>query len=204
MGRNPFILEWPVDRHGYDIERVEGTGTSLLTSFSYDVIRAAGGPLRYYRPLEEHPDLWRRFANICLSAEGALSFVREFGLLSNRPEGDPGDIVKAAELMRQIAARLDDGDRAAAVELLRSQPPIVLEALFWDEQTFRADIRLVPIDLRSALLHQAAEAIEGNHQWRRCRNVGCCHWFRLGRGGVTLRREFCSDRCRAAFSRRHK
>jgi hypothetical protein len=222
------MFEWPVDQAGYEIEHVEPRevdGDSVLLGlpqgvrphwsepgllsagkFAYDVIRPCGGPLRYYRPLTEHPDLWRRFANISLSFEGVLGFVREFGLLSSEDYSmhDPGQILRTAARMLQIATKFDNQDRAAAAELLHTDLPVVTEILFWNDQRAQTETRFVPIDLRSALLHQATDAIAGNVQWRRCRNFGCPHWFRLGRGGVTARREFCSDRCRVAHARRQK
>jgi hypothetical protein len=205
--RNPFVFEWPVDQHGYEIEHSMGDGESLVGSVTVEFIRPAGGPPRYYRPLEERPDLWRQFAETCLSFEGALAFVREFGLLTDLWNGRdyPHEILKTAELIRQVATKLDGGDRREAADLLNFRPPRIEEVLDWNDRIGRFEIRLVPLDLRSALLHQAAEAITGNHQWRRCRNQGCPRWLQLGGPrGVTVRREFCSDKCRVASARRHK
>lgn len=206
--KKPFVFEWPVDQHGYEIERSKRYGPSLVGSATYDFIRPIGGPPRYYRPLEEHPGLWRQFADTCLSFEGVLAFVREFGLLTDLWNGGrdyPDRILKTAELIRQVATKLDGGDRRGAADLLNAQPPNIAEMLDWSDRIGRFETRLVPFDLRSALLHQAAEAITGNHQWRRCRNHGCPHWLQLGGPrGVTVRREFCSDRCRVASARRQK
>jgi hypothetical protein len=100
---------------------------------------------------------------------------------------------------------LDGRNRHGAGKLLNFQPPRMKEVLEWNDQIGRSETWLVPLDLRSALLHQAAQAIVGNHQWRRCRNQGCPHWLQLGGPrGATIRREFCSDRCRVASARRHK
>jgi hypothetical protein len=206
--KDPFVFEWPVDQHGYEIEHSKGDGESLLGSATYDFIRPAGGPLRYYQPLVEHPGLWRQFADTCLSLEGVLAFVREFGLLTDLWNGGrdhPDQILKTAELIRQAATKLDRGDRREAADLLNARPPDIAEMLDWNDRIGQFETRLVPLDLRSALLHQVAEAIAGNHQWRRCRNHGCPHWFQLGGlRGVTIRREFCSDKCRVASGRRHK
>jgi hypothetical protein len=204
--KKPFVFEWPVDQHGYEIERSKGGGSSLIGAATYDFIRPAGGPPRYYRPLEDHPGLWRQFVDTCLSLEGTLAFVREFGLLTDLAGRDyPHEILKTAELIRQIAAKLDEDDRRFAADLLHVRPPHIAEMLDWNDRIGRFETRLVPLDLRSALLHQAAEAIAGNHQWRPCRNQGCPVWLQLGGPrGVTVRREFCSDRCRVASARRHK
>jgi hypothetical protein len=207
VAKNPFVFEWPVDQHGYEIEHSKGDGESLLGSVTVEFIRPAGGPPRYYRPLEERPDLWRQFADTCLSFERALAFVREFGLLTDLWNGRdyPDEILKTAELIRQVATKLDGGDRREAADLLNFRPPRIVEVLDWNDRIGRFETRLVPLDLRSALLHQAAEAITGNHQWRRCRNQGCPRWLQLGGPrGVTVRREFCSDKCRVASARRRK
>ncbi len=204
--KNPFVFEWPVDQHGYEIAYSKGDGESLLGSVTVEFVRPVGGPPRYYRPLEEHPGLWRQFADTSLSLDGVLTFVREFGLLTDFWNGRdcPEEILKTAGLIRQIATKLDGGDRSEAADLLNFRPPRMEELLYWNDRLGRFETRLVPVDLRSALLHQVAEAIAGNHQWRRCRNQGCPHWLQLGGPrGVTVRREFCSDRCRVASARRH-
>jgi hypothetical protein len=52
-------------------------------------------------------------------------------------------------------------------------------------------------------LLQAAQAITGNLHFRRCAN--CSTWFRYGSGtSHTVRRQFCSDRCRVAWARSSK
>lgn len=204
--KDPFVFAWPVDQLGYEIEHSKGDGELLLGSVTVEFIRPAGGPPRYYWPLEEHRDLWRRFADACLSLEGVLAFVCEFGLLTDLWNGRdyPYEILKTAELIRQVATKLDSGDRREAADLLNARPPRTAEMLGWNDRIGRFETRLVPLDLRSALLHQAAEAITGNHQWRRCRNQGCPRWLQLGGPrGVTVRREFCSDKCRVASARRH-
>lgn len=204
--KDPFVFAWPVDQLGYEIEHSKGDGELLLGSVTVEFIRPAGGPPRYYWPLEEHRDLWRRFADACLSLEGVLAFVCEFGLLTDLWNGRdyPYEILKTAELIRQVATKLDSGDRREAADLLNARPPRTAEMLGWNDRIGQFETRLVPLDLRSALLHQAAEAITGNHQWRRCRNQGCPRWLQLGGPrGVTVRREFCSDKCRVASARRH-
>jgi len=204
MVDNPFVFVWPVDRDGYAIEHVGPTGTTVLGSVQYDVIRPKGGPLLYYRPLDEHPGLWRQFVETCSSIEGVLTFVREFGLLTDRETEPADEILRTAERIRRIVTLFDEGDRAGAARLLNLHPPRISEPLYWNDRSARFETRLVPFTLRHALLHQAAETIASNYQWRRCRNEGCPHWFRLGQGAHTIRREFCSNRCRVAHARRQK
>jgi hypothetical protein len=213
MDESPFRFVWPVDQEGYEIEHVKlEEPRGLGMEREYDVIRTKGGPLRFYKPLDEH-DLWLRFADACKTAEGVLSFVNKFGLLTQSPERVDSFLGTAAIISR-ISDRLQAEDRVAAVKLFaESGLPTMKEGIFWyaaRPEVF--EIRLVPLRLRDALLHQAGEAISGNRRFRRCRNEGCPNWFRLGphtdsgqgRRTYTARREFCSDRCRVASARRHK
>src|SRR5205814_3277557 len=116
-----YDFEWPVDQHGYEIEHVPARETGLGTILSggddaHDVIRARGGPPRYYRPME-HPGLWRRFAETDGPPDRLLGFVSEFGLLgeafgSEPPKREPIErIFNTAHLLRFIAYGLDTGDR---------------------------------------------------------------------------------------------
>ena len=201
-----FRFDWPVDRDGYEIEHRGPTGDSLLGRVEYDVIRRRGGPDRNYRPLEDHPGLWRRFAETCSTVDGVLKFVTQFGLLSDVGWETPDSILNTAELIRQIAANLDDGDSDTAADLFTKYAKPNFSAGIRPKGSGKAryESELIPVTLRSALLLQTLETITGDRQWRRCRNEGCLEWFQLGPGAHTSRREFCSDRCRVASARRNK
>ena len=215
MDDNPFRFVWPVDQDGYEVERAtltEPQGLGGLVQREYDFIRSRGGPLRFYRPLEDD-GLWLRFAHTCRSHEGVLSFVKEFGLLTGSPERLDSFLGTAA-LIHRIAERLAAGEWLAATKLFaNSGLPTVKEAILWrSDRPEIFELRLVPVSLRDALLHQTGEAITGNRRFRRCRNEGCPNWFRLGprmeagqgRRTYTARREFCSGRCRVAHARRQR
>jgi hypothetical protein len=206
-----FRFEWPIDQAGYDLVHIpaqDGEGTlSVSAEFEHDEIRPRGGPLRYYRPLDDHPGLWRRFADGCGSVAGAFAFVTDFGLLGHPANfnGDerPDDIIAFAGLVRRITDCLDAGEReAAAVLFTEHARPSLTAGIVQRERRSGFEFKLVPRDLISAILVQAGEAITGNRRFRRCKN--CAVWFPLGPGGHTERREFCSDRCRVASARRHR
>jgi hypothetical protein len=209
---SPFRFVWPVDQDGYDIEQVKlDEPTGIGNERECDHVRSRGGPLRYYRPLNED-GLWLRFAETCKSREGVLSFVTEFGLLTKSPER-LDDILAIAALIRRIKACIEKRDRMSAVKLFsQTSLPNLKEAILWDpDKPEIFNFLLIPQRLRDALLHQAGEAITGNRQFRRCRNKSCPNWFRLGpralaegRRTYTARRQFCSDRCRVAWARWHK
>jgi hypothetical protein len=216
------VFEWPVDQAGYDLNFDEAD--------RHWIIQARGGPPRYYRPMELE-GLWRRFADQCIDVHGSddgdgiLAFVSEFGLLARkatrptilvpppvrgRPEADDNEpvplIATTAALIRKIAEQYDAGNRGTAAELFNDYGrPDLTAGIAGPNRAGRFEIALVPYDLRAALLQQTAETITGNYEWRHCRNEGCPVWFRIGVGGKTKRREFCSTRCRVAeATRRHK
>lgn len=216
----PYVFEWPVDQAGYDLIFDEDD--------HHWIIRARGGPPRYYRPIEVE-GLWRRFADQCLSVhgrddrDGILAFVSEFGLLARktprpmilpppvrgRPEAEDNEPVPligtTAALIRKIVEHYDKSNRAAAAELFNIYGwPDLTAGISGPNPAGRFEIALVPYDLRAALLQQTAETITGSYEWRRCRNEGCPVWFRIGLGGKTKRREFCSTRCRVAEAARRQ
>jgi hypothetical protein len=216
-GDGPFRFAWPVDQDGYEIahvtlEQPRGLGMER----EYDLVRGKGGPLRFYRPLEDD-GLWLRFAQTCKDADSVLSFANEFGRLGTSP-GELHDrvdeILGTAALLRRIWEQLQAGERLAATKLFASSAlPTMKEGILWyADRPEVFEFRLVPQTLRDALLHQTGEAITGKRRFRQCRNEACPNWFRLGpqakteegRRTYTARREFCSDGCRVAWARRAK
>jgi hypothetical protein len=197
LSESPVAFAWSVDQDGY--EMVEG---ALLPR---------GGSLRFYRPLDDEC-LWLRFAHSCIDAEGVLSFANEFG----RPSGASKDadnrlenILATGALLRKIIELVEKHRRYEAMLLFNrsKHAPKMREVIFWSSDNY-IEFIFLPQSLQDALFHQAGEAITGNRRFRRCQNEGCPKWFRLGAraGGstITTRREFCSDRCRVASSRRQK
>lgn len=103
---NLFRFEWARDKHGYEIGEAARSPT-----FQELEIRPKGGPLEFYRPLEQHPGLFRRFANIkpvmkthhptgreyaeSHDTDEILAFANEFGLLNFfSPHPDEDDLVE--------------------------------------------------------------------------------------------------------------
>lgn len=217
---DPFRFSWPVDQSGYKIARVmlqEPPGFGLEREC--DVVRRKGGSLRYYRALDDD-GLWLTFAENCRDAASVIAFANEFGTLGVLHEGlrdRVSDIIGTAATLRRIGQQLQDGDLLGATLLFaHTGLPTVKEGILWDGD--KPKWVSVPLTLYDALLHQAALAIDGNWRFRRCRNPGCRNWFRVGgvrpRGtakrttevarAFTVRREFCSDRCRVASARHQK
>jgi hypothetical protein len=202
-----FKFQWKVDQDGYEVTADE---------VGREVLRPRGPRWRYYRPLEDD-GLWLRFAETCRNRDGVLQFVGEYGLLRDAQDWVEYDRGVAGKLW-VIASHLDAGDRRSAKELFNDESrdsfahPRMTEHILWSPDKPEVfEPAIVPEGLEDALRHQALEAITGNRQFRRCRNEGCANWFRLGPrsardGGhtYTVRREFCSDRCRVAYARRQR
>jgi hypothetical protein len=213
----PFAFVWLVDEDGYEIvlKRGDPESAEMLGKDTFEFVEPRGGATRQYRPLDDD-GLWLRFAGSCKDAEGIRAFANEFGRLgwSSDVKAHRLDrILETAEVLREIGERLIAGDRRAAWKLFATTGlPTMKEVVLWyADKPERYHYRLIPLTLRDALLHQAAEAITGNRHFRRCRNEKCPNWFRLGphaengrRSTITARREFCSDRCRVASARRQK
>jgi hypothetical protein len=203
MGDGLFWFEWPVDQAGYELELDERTGEGLLGP-GPPRIRGRGGPPRYYRPLEQHPGLWREFADECVDDHGVLRFANKYGLLGDNGTESSLDVIddtlRAARVAHTIAAHLDAGSKAEAAEVFNDHAQPLLIAGIQYSEAGKREIKMVPRTLRNALRLQMMDAIAGQITFRRCKN--CTTWFPYGRGQkATVRKRFCSDRCRVAFDR---
>jgi hypothetical protein len=194
-----YHFDWGRDKAGYEIQLAGGTGRTALEKVVRERIVGLGGPIEYYRPLEDHPALWRRFADTCGTRERIIPFVNEFG----PPDGRADDVaytIQLAQSLQRIAYHFERGERAEACDAFNECNPLIRAKIFPSKKG--GLLKLVPDTLAGAMIIQAGEALTGNHQFRKCRN--CPEWFRLGAGENSSRREFCCDRCRVAFNRRRK
>jgi hypothetical protein len=208
QGESLYRFDWPVDQHGYDIVTLVGTGESLLEQATNDVIRARGGAPRFYRPMEDEPGLWREFAETCTSPESALVFTTRFGDLFKpdmafatrdlvQPDSAVENVLRGAKLIRHIVELMDSKRLPEAIEFFKKN--VRANAHVWIDS--KGELRPIPTNLLSALLIQAGEALTRGHTFGRCQNPRCSTWFRVGTGASTIRRKFCSDRCRVAVDR---
>jgi hypothetical protein len=214
---SPFEFRWSVDQDGYDINLVQmRTGPDLADAELEEWrICPRGGPLREYRPMDDHPDLWRRFAK-CSDASGALEFVQKYGLLFSRQSAETSDrtdnlvsdsvrnIIATASSIRRIIDLIDGKHRVEASVLWNRFAPRLTAGLVPAASQGKFEFKPIPVFLSAALLLQAGVAIAEDQEWRHCRNDGCAESFRVGIGARTKRSEFCSDRCRVAWARHHK
>jgi hypothetical protein len=189
-------FEWPVDSDGYVIVQRGGTGEDLLSSFRYEVIRGRGGAQRLYQPMECEPGLWREFAETCRGAEEALKFSNKFGLLLDQEACHVDLMLNWSAHVRNIASLMDSHRRDAAIEQFNNLPHARASVCIEN-----GELRPRPSNLLSALLIQTGEALTGGHTFRACQNPKCQRWIKVGTGASTIRRKFCSDRCRVAVDR---
>ncbi len=202
-----FQFEWPVDRDGYewahDRPGSEQPPYSILTGLRGWVIRPRGGPKAFYRPLEEQPGLFRRFASLPQDDRDAiLEFTNLFGMLDGSTNGTQLDIIAdRIERFHIITGALDYSSPLVAA--------VAFNDFFHPRFTVQMDaakspprLSVEPTTLYGAMMLQVAMEISGTSKFKKCKQ--CPQWFPIGKKGATIRKEFCSDRCRVAWNRRQK
>src|SRR4051794_8507853 len=77
------IETWVVRRGPKPVVVPAASPQKVRAAPAWDRIAALGGKLVAYRPLQQHPGLWRVFALGVSNKEELLEFVRRFGPLSS-------------------------------------------------------------------------------------------------------------------------
>lgn len=211
-----FSFEWPVDQSGYELEWITppppspSTPVTLLSEFRDEphyVIRRRDGPLRYYRPLEDHPGLARRFADLATASsdDTALQdFANEFGLLGlGETTEKTNDWRRIANGFGYIFGLKDAGSLQAACTEFNERVHPRFTARIHYERAERPELEIVPATLAGALWFQVAGELTYGTKFKRC--DWCPIWFPVGPGtGHRETRKFCSNRCRMAWHRHNK
>ena len=78
----------------------------------------------------------------------------------------------------------------------------VSPGLLWDRTDFSHHLTILPQSLVGALWLQFARAIDRDREYRACLNCG--DWFEVGQGAASRARQFCSNKCRVAHSRKRR
>jgi hypothetical protein len=143
-----FQLQWPVDQDGYEIEERTGTGTTAADmSPPYQVIRPRGGPPRFYRPMTNHSVLWRRFADVCTTADGVLDFNNTSGMLSKQV-GLLEDTLARAECLRAVMTSMDAGHLAVAAGIFsQNLRPRLIATIIGTNRGGKFEFQMAPSDL---------------------------------------------------------
>ena len=216
---NLLNFEWFKDPEGYQIvETKEETGWKPQL-----FIRPRSKRRTQYRPLDNHPALFREFAETAENPEAILGFANKFGLLTHPPEDESSDHFGMTDLstwygiiweMKGVIAEWElgrrQGDVVQTIESFSSlewswfdQMPLVEVRLSASADPVRPFLSLVPSTLMAAMWIQFAQAVASGIQLRRC--AVCPTWFVFGTGtGRRNSANYCSDRCRKAAHRARK
>ena len=221
----PFTFEWPVDQDGYDvIEKTESGVSEDLIFLSGQLrgiddrraVRRRGGPLRFYRPLEEAPALFLELAHLEKSPAAVIEFANRFGLIGYAPPRPADEIseeplwawfgmidaLAAAEglLKRYRAGEVQISDWIDAINSAMN-PELIPKLSLPPGKKPR--IVAHPRTLADALQLQFMFQITHGRTFKQCDH--CSAWFPFGRGtGNRSRKRFCTNKCRVAAHRRRK
>ena len=216
-----FSFEWPVDQNGYLLEEVEPEAKSSAARTLLGpkrIIRPKGGPIRYYRPLEEQVGLARMFADIQSSADQEVAFIEfanKYGMLgtfSSQPyiASDPRhserlkDWAFEAEMMATMKDFIDRRQLEAASGIfngLNRSWNLIPKIRY--ERAQRPKLELVPDTLAGVMWLQFAGELTNGTSFKRC--LWCPTWFPIGPGSPHREsRKFCSDACKTAWHRNQR
>ncbi len=213
-----FDFEWYLDQHGYEAVSAEklpeGMERPILENPPKTgwVLRRKGGPLRRYRPLEEHPGLFRRFAYLPEEPQAILDFANEFGILgvglTEPPEDPDWEELSLWWLthirgLRFAVEAIDTGDAALMASTFNDYvgpKTAAMTARIEAVHGKRSRLQVTPTTLLSAMWFQVAGELTDGIRFKKCK--WCPAWFPYGpRTGHRETKVFCSDRCRKAWNR---
>ena len=217
-----FHFTWQVDQLGYDLKYEPAmSGKTSMTSEipGWHLVRK-GGPLREYWPLDDHPGLFRQFANLPedLSTEpkDLLAFANKFGLLGFgllrfMPRGEPPDSEDLKgwrdyiHSFRTMVDAIDGKREKEACEAfnahIRPRMTVRIERDPFGSSLPR--LHSTPLTLVGALWLQVAGQLTEGLTFRKCKQ--CPIHFPVGSGTrFRTTKIFCSDRCRVAWNRQKR
>ena len=194
IGHQLFDFDWPFDQDGYVLD---------TNPKGYKVVRRRGGPLRYYRPLRDHPGLVREFSEL-REEEDYIDFAGRFGLLGHHfdLQSSADDKEPVAEWyfrsknIRDLLAAHDKGDQKTAVKKYNKMHHL-LRTFVHAEETKKARIVVQPSTLFGAMMLQVADELTTGIRFKRCSN--CTTWFQH-----RTNKNFCSDQCRYAHNNKRR
>lgn len=155
-------------------------------------IRAKGAALDPYRPLDEFPDLYERFAKIKSEAD-AIKFVRAYGPLTCDGLNGKGDTIF---LIQRQAESMAAGNVLAGAAMLDGVALCNLNAVLAADHD-GLHLRIEPSNLRDALWLQFADAAFKGLA-NRCKQ--CKRLFATGPdAGRRRKAQFCSIECKTKY-----
>lgn len=214
-----FKFEWGVDEHGYEAASAEelppGVERPVLEEPPINGgwwIRRKGGPLRWYRPLENRRGLARglarRFAYLPKESQEILKFANQFGFLGVGQTGYEEDVIEEhvwywrqhADYMRGVVKAIDAGKKSLAVQTFNRH--VEPHMTIWIEASpgHPSVLHVAPMNLLAAMWFEIAGELTKGTKYKKCER--CPNWFPYGpRTGHKVTKRFCSDRCRKAAKR---
>jgi hypothetical protein len=196
-----MALNWPVDRHGYQLERppkprgrqgIAGNDDRVL------VVRK-GGPLDY-RDVMQFDALYRRLAETPQTEDGVLDFVSRYGLL--RPGSSAGveAIQDEIRVVQQLLGFKEAHDwNSLKLWMAQNRKAIRVHPDFSADPS--PTLYLSPGSLIDAIYLQFFQDVSTGANSRLCKRPGCGEWFYYGAG--TPHRstaEYCSPKCQKAHT----
>ncbi len=220
-----FQFEWWVDQHGYELVYRESVSRETTRTIEGWYVQRKGGPVRAYRPLKDHPALFRQFAHLPLEREAVLEFITRFGFLfpHNQEAELVNDWLARARGMGEIVRNIDEGRTEEVLRLFNDElssstgsrdfEPIIpgfglrrhlphFSIRIGKNDRAQPTLQVAPMSLIGAMWLQVAGEITDGTNFKKCRH--CPTWFPVGpRTGHKRTKMFCSTRCRVAWNR-HK
>ena len=212
MSDELFQFRWYHDQDGYVLQEHPPSPPPLTAMSRTEpewYIHRKGGPLRFYRPREEAPDIHRKFANLSPTPESILGFINEFGFLGSLHSSE--DQTKeqfaltrdAINNVKTILSFLDtEGESSRVSKMYNEYVAPHMTVRIDDSNPNRKKTCIFPRTLISLIWLNVAEEICDGVKWKQCKQ--CPTWFVLGRKAGTRRKVFCSPKCRVAWNRKHK
>lgn len=233
-----LYLEWEYAVDGYAVESltteadmgrfgVAGSDSNFLLQMGSRVeplfIVPLGKAMKRYRPLSQHPALFRQFADLDETPKDAVAFTGEFGplgvttYLKHGPDltsmrdvtiepfflwrGHVQEMKQWINIWEEAKAA---GDLAPIIKEINAFEGVEMRArLARGADSAQAVFHLEPPTLFHALRLQFVQAVTGNAQLRKC--MICPTWFVFGAGtGRRKSGDYCSDRCRKAHWRQQQ
>jgi hypothetical protein len=218
-----FHFRWGFDPAGYqfiDKKLADKNETTLVTtSPTSSVFRrnSKEGLLKFYYSNEIAPDLHWKFAHLEETAEAAINFINEHGVLGRT--GNINEEIGSAyqdqnadnffsarkdvhDVMETLKSNASSGEKSAFMfnEKCASRMTILIDP----KNPRRPTVKIIPTTLLSYIWLKVSEDITGGVVWKRCKYGPCNNYFSVGRGAGTKRREFCHEpNCKVYWHRQN-
>ena len=224
MNRELFVFRCPVADGGYVWRntREDLQPRARVRPF----LQFVEGEERYYEPLRDETGLFNIFAETRASKEEIQAFANKYGWLGEDvmviPKKAPGPVesgesidvwVREIAAMREAVRLLESGKNPNRLQQLVNkglEPPPPAEKhysrgrvnarLLWDASRLKLRGYIVPRTLIGAMWFQLYQAIDGDKEYRRCKQ--CRKPYEVSPTERGEKRRYCSNACRMVAYRK--